>query len=302
MLRLLDKCYNGFEEARTRCCGHLDDEPVGNHVRAADDRRALFAIVPNDRGRLAGYRRLVDGSHTRNHHTVGGDGFIRLDQNQVARNQQVACHQFVATAIAHAGSGKTFRDGLLPGWAQGIQPCRAASSAESLPEHGQEYQHPQAGSSNSSKRRIRNRRGGKTNDSEQRRRNRQQLERKYNWVVDRCRRVEPFERGCHGPARRSKPKHCMRVQIKRRHRSNTETRDHGQIHVAFVCAKASTNGFMSRSSCRMWDCMGPPRKSQKRSHRHPARCRSRRGTFPTAPRSSGRDGCPCGRQSAAHSP
>ena len=94
------------------------------------------------------------------------------------RHQQVARHQFVATAIAHTGSGKTFRYGLLPGCAQGIQPCRAASSAESLPEHGQEYQRPQPRSSDSSKGRIRSRCRGETNDSEQRRRNRQQLERK----------------------------------------------------------------------------------------------------------------------------
>ena len=61
---------------------HLD--PVGQHLRAAGDRRAVAARFADDRRRFAGDRRLVDRGDALDHLAVGGDDVAGLDQHDVA--------------------------------------------------------------------------------------------------------------------------------------------------------------------------------------------------------------------------
>ena len=75
---------HAIDEGRTwrRRDAHLD--PVGQHLRAAGDGRAVAAGLANDRRGFAGDRGLVDRGHALDHLAVGRDEVAGLDQHHVA--------------------------------------------------------------------------------------------------------------------------------------------------------------------------------------------------------------------------
>ena len=64
--------------------GDLDDDPVGEHARAAGDGRAVAAGLADHGRGLAGDRRLVDRGDALDHGAVARDHLARLDDDDVA--------------------------------------------------------------------------------------------------------------------------------------------------------------------------------------------------------------------------
>ena len=83
-LRALDQADHAVEEGRARRRGDPDLDPVGEHLRAAGDGRAVAAGLADHRRGLAGDRRLVDRGDALDHLAVGRDEVARLDQDDVA--------------------------------------------------------------------------------------------------------------------------------------------------------------------------------------------------------------------------
>ena len=67
-----------------RLLGDAHDDPVGQHPRAAGDRAAVAARLADDRGRLAGDRRLVDRGDALHDVAVARDQVAGLAHHQVA--------------------------------------------------------------------------------------------------------------------------------------------------------------------------------------------------------------------------
>ena len=83
----LDQRDHAVEEAGAGLLGDAHDDPVGEHARAAGDRAAVAARLADDRGRLAGDRRLVHRRHALHDVAVARDQVARLADHQVARAQ-----------------------------------------------------------------------------------------------------------------------------------------------------------------------------------------------------------------------
>ena len=83
-LGALDQGDHAVEEALARSGGDAHHDPVGEHPGAAGDRRAVAAGLADDRGRLAGDGRLVDGGDALDDVAVAGDQLAGLDDAQVA--------------------------------------------------------------------------------------------------------------------------------------------------------------------------------------------------------------------------
>ena len=80
----LDQGDHAVEERLARLGGDLHHDPVGQHPGAAGDRRAVAAGLADDRGRLAGDGRLVDGGDALDDVAVAGDELSRRHHAQVA--------------------------------------------------------------------------------------------------------------------------------------------------------------------------------------------------------------------------
>ena len=83
-LRALDQGDHPVEERLAGVRGDAHDDPVGDDLGAAGDRRAVAAALADDRRRLAGDRRLVDGGDALDHLAVARDDLAGLDQHEVA--------------------------------------------------------------------------------------------------------------------------------------------------------------------------------------------------------------------------
>ena len=77
-LGALDQPDHTVEEGGPQRRGDADADPVGEHLRAAGDRRAVATGLANDRSRLAGDRRLIDGGDAFDHLAVRGDEVASL--------------------------------------------------------------------------------------------------------------------------------------------------------------------------------------------------------------------------------
>ncbi len=82
--RALDERDHAVEEALARELRDLDDDPVREHLGAAGDRAAVATGLADDRGRLAGDRRLVHRGDALDDRSVAGDELARLDHDDVA--------------------------------------------------------------------------------------------------------------------------------------------------------------------------------------------------------------------------
>ena len=72
-LRALDQRDHAVEEGLARVGGDADDEPVGEHARAAGDGAAVAAALADHRRALAGDGALVDRGDALDHLAVAGD-------------------------------------------------------------------------------------------------------------------------------------------------------------------------------------------------------------------------------------
>ena len=86
-LGALDERDHAVQEGLAGLLRDLDDDPVGEHPRAAGDRGAVAAGLADDRRGLAGDRRLVDRGDALDHGAVAGDDLARLDDHQVAAGE-----------------------------------------------------------------------------------------------------------------------------------------------------------------------------------------------------------------------
>ena len=114
--------------------GDLDDDPVGEHARAAGDARAVAAGLADDRGRLAGDRRFVDGGHAFDDLAVAGDHLPGLDDDPIA-GAQVGRDGLFDLPVCAQAVGRRFP----PRLAQGIGLGLAAGLGERRGEVGEEH-------------------------------------------------------------------------------------------------------------------------------------------------------------------
>ena len=82
-LRPFDERDHPVQEGLARVGGDAHDDGVGDHLGAAGDGGAVAARLAHHRGRLAGDGRLVDERRPGDHVAVAGDGFGRLDQDEI---------------------------------------------------------------------------------------------------------------------------------------------------------------------------------------------------------------------------
>ena len=80
-------------------------DPVGEHLGAAGDRRAVAAALADHRRRLAGDRRLVHRGDALDDLAVAGDDLAGLDHDHVALAQLGGGDQLLAAVHELAGHG-----------------------------------------------------------------------------------------------------------------------------------------------------------------------------------------------------
>ena len=139
-LGAFDQLDHAVEEGRARRRGDAHLDPVGQHLRAAGDRRAVAAGLADDRRGLAGDRRLVDRGDALDHLAVGRDGVAGLDQHDVADLQAGAGDQLVVAAV---GPGQQLGLRLGARAPQRIGLRLAAALGDRLGEVGEQHGEPQ---------------------------------------------------------------------------------------------------------------------------------------------------------------
>ena len=82
-LGAFDEPDHAVEEGRARRRGDAHAYPVGQHLRAAGDGRAVAAGFANDRRRFAGDGGFVDRGHALDHLAVGRNDVAGFDQDDV---------------------------------------------------------------------------------------------------------------------------------------------------------------------------------------------------------------------------
>ena len=85
--RALDERDHPIEERLAGIGGDAHDDPVGEHLGAAGDRRAVAAALADDGRGLAGDGRLVDRGDALDDLAVAGDELPGLDDHRVALAQ-----------------------------------------------------------------------------------------------------------------------------------------------------------------------------------------------------------------------
>ncbi len=104
----LDEPDHPVEEGRAGLGGDLDDDPVGEDLRPAGDRRTIASRLPDHRSRLAGNGGFVDRRDPFDDGPVAGDQLVRLDDDEVALPERGGGD----TLFAPFGAGEAPRDGV----------------------------------------------------------------------------------------------------------------------------------------------------------------------------------------------
>ena len=86
-LGAFDQLDHAVEEGRALRRGDAHLDPVGQHLRAAGDRRTVAAGFADDRRRFAGDRRFVDRGDAFDHLAIRRDDVTGFDQHDVAHLQ-----------------------------------------------------------------------------------------------------------------------------------------------------------------------------------------------------------------------
>ena len=81
-----------------------DDEPVGQHARAAGDAAAVAAAFADHRGTFAGDRAFVDRGDAFDHFAVAGDHVAGFDQHDVVLAQRGGRHELMSWRRSAAAS------------------------------------------------------------------------------------------------------------------------------------------------------------------------------------------------------
>ena len=133
-LGALDEGDHPVEERLPRLLGDLDHESVREQLRPAGDGGAIAARLADDRGRLAGDRRLVDGADALDDLAVGGDHLAGFDDHDVAALQLGGRE---AASVAQTGVRRR------AGRAQRVRLRLAASLGDRLGEVREEHRQPE---------------------------------------------------------------------------------------------------------------------------------------------------------------
>ena len=133
-LGALDEADHAIEERLAGLLRDLDDDAVGQDARAAGDRRAVAAGLPNDRGGLPGDGRLVDRRDALDDGAVAGDDLAGLDDHDVA------AAQLGRGALGAVGQPRRRRRAH---GAQRGRLCPAAALGDRLGEVAEDHREPQ---------------------------------------------------------------------------------------------------------------------------------------------------------------
>ena len=119
----------------------MDDDPVGNHRRAAGHCRAIAAGFTDDGSRFTGYRRLVDRSDAFDHIAVAGDDVTGFDKDKISGPQIQRRDRLKAVTLFWIRKLLGLR--LDAAAAQGIRLRLAAAFRHRFGEIGEQYGEPQ---------------------------------------------------------------------------------------------------------------------------------------------------------------
>ena len=133
-----DQRDHPIEERVAGIGGDLDHDPVGDHARAAGDRRTVAARFADHRRRFAGDRRFVHRGDALDDLAVGGDELAGDDADHVALAQAGRRHRLGAAVGLHPVG-----DRLGAGLAQGVGLGLAPALGHRLGEVGEEHGEPQ---------------------------------------------------------------------------------------------------------------------------------------------------------------
>ena len=122
--------------------GDAHHDPVGEHLRAAGDGRAVAAGFADHRGGFAGDRRLVDRGDALDHLAVGGDEVAGLDEHHVARAEARA-RAPPRDASRSSGSRRRFATMSVRVALQARRLGLAAALGHGLGEVGEEQREPE---------------------------------------------------------------------------------------------------------------------------------------------------------------
>jgi hypothetical protein len=136
-VRTLHEADHAVQEGLAALGGDAHHDAVGEHLGAARHRRAVTAGLADDRGRLAGDRRLVDRGHTFGDLTVGGDDVVGLTHHQVAL-QQLGGGDHLLGAVGPQTPGLGLRAHLAQGVGLGLAAPFGHGFGEVGEDHGEE--------------------------------------------------------------------------------------------------------------------------------------------------------------------
>ena len=140
-LGAFDEPDHAVEERGARRRGDAHAYPVGQHLRAAGDGRAVAAGFANDRRRFTGDGGFVDRSHALDHLAVGRDDVAGFDQDDVVDLEFGRGDEAVALRIAVAAYQLGPGFGPLPPQRFGLG--LAAAFGDRLGEVGEQHGEPQ---------------------------------------------------------------------------------------------------------------------------------------------------------------
>ncbi len=135
--RALDQSDHPVDEGLAGLGGDLDDDAVGEHLRTAGDGAAVTAGLPDDRGRFAGDRGLVDAGDALDDISVPRNDVAGLADDQIADAQVGSGDPFLCRPGQPAG------DGVGLGLAQGVGLGLAAALGDGLRQVGEDRREPQ---------------------------------------------------------------------------------------------------------------------------------------------------------------
>ena len=140
-LGAFDEPDHAVEEGRAGRSGDAHAYPVGQHLRAAGNGRAVAAGFADDGRRFAGDGGFVDRSHALDHLAVGRNDVAGFDEYDVVDFEFGRGDEAVALCIAVAAYQLGFRLGPLPPQRLGLS--LAAAFGDRLGEIGEQHCEPQ---------------------------------------------------------------------------------------------------------------------------------------------------------------
>ena len=151
----LDQGDHPVDEGRALGGGDAHQDLVGEHARAAGDRRAVAAALADHRRRFAGDRRFVDRGHAVDDLAVGRDQVAGLDQDEIA-GLEGQCRDLAPVAVL--GRGHELGLGLGAGAPQRGGLRLAAALGHGLGQVGEQQRDPQPARRSGPRSRCRRRR------------------------------------------------------------------------------------------------------------------------------------------------